>query len=139
VAKIQEKIQELEKQKQELDEQIEALKTAQKIMGGSVATRQTRAKKATKVKRQKEKAPRSTKKSRRGRRMKRRGADQKTADKKAILSAIDSGVGKAKPIGEIAKATGRSSDVTLSNDVRELLEEGKIKKQGERAKTVYYK
>jgi hypothetical protein len=139
VAKIQDKIQELEAKKQELDEQIDALKTAEKIMGGSVASSKTRAKKATKVKRQKEKTPRSKKQSRRGRRMKRRGADQKTADKKAILSAIDSGVGKAKPIGQIAKEVGRASDVTLSNDVRELLDEKKIKKQGERAKTVYYK
>lgn len=134
MADIHAKIQELEAKKADLDKKIAALKTAQEIMG-SGAARRSKAKKASKVKGLKAKSRKTRKKSR----AKRRDAAAKRSDKQGIVDALGSGAGKGMPISQVAKSVGRNADVTLRNDLNELLEEKKIKKQGERAKTVYYK
>jgi hypothetical protein len=135
VATIQQKIQELEDQKSKLDEKINALKTAQEIMGKSGPERRSQSKKASKVRGLKAKG----RKSRKSSRSQRRDAGAKESDKKQIVEAVGSGASNGKPISQIAKTVGRKSDATLRNDIRELLDEKKIKKQGERAKTVYFK
>jgi hypothetical protein len=126
---LQQKIQELEDKKGKIDEQIDALKKAQQIMGASTAPARSKAKKARKSKK--------AKKKNKGRN--RRSEQKKNKDQQAILKALPNDADKGLSIREVAAKAGREVDVTLRNDVKELLDEKKAKKVGQRVNTRYYK
>lgn len=125
---IQEKIDELEQMKGDLDEQITALKKAARIMGQSSAAGKSRGKVAKKSKKIKKRNKRS-----------RRSEKQKAKDLEKIESALPAKADNGVSIRELAKSIGREVDVTLRNDVKELLDSKKVKKKGQRVKTRYYK
>ncbi|MFP4354759.1 MAG: hypothetical protein ACLFUJ_06500 [Phycisphaerae bacterium] len=125
---IQQKISELEQAKSDLDEQIAALKKAARIMGHAPASGKSQAKVANKKKKLKKRNKRS-----------RRSEKQKAKDLQKIESTLPAKADDGLSIRDLAGKINRDVDVTLRNDVKELLDANKIKKKGQRVKTRYYK
>ena len=136
---IQQKIDELEARKGELDSQITALKAAQKIMGGSAAPTRSLAKKVDKAVGIKEKNRSTSTRGAKGGKRTRRSEQQKKKDLQKIVDSLPKSADKGVNIRALAKNAGRKVDITLRNDVKELLDNKQIQKSGERVKTVYYK